>query len=144
MTNEINGDQARALAALVATLRPGWDSPGVLAALRDARTKGTPDQVAHAATTAAMDPANRTPAVIALDGAHWAGVRPVETRGANYDRCTVPGHEQWPAWHCAGCRADARAADAPRETTPEPVDVGPGPELARTALHAALTHQEKP
>lgn len=144
MTIEINGDQARALAALVAALRPDWDAPGVLAALRDGRTKGTADQLAHAAINAAMDPANRTPAVIALDGSHWASVRPVETRGAKFDRCTRPGHEQWPAWHCAGCRADARAADSPRETTPEPVDVGPGPELARTALHAALTHQEKP
>lgn len=141
MTNEITGDQARALAALVATLRPGWDAPGVLAALRDARTKGSADQVAHAAITAAMDPANRTPAVIGLDGPHWAGVRPVETRGANYDRCQVPGHEQWPAWHCAGCRADARAANTPRPA-PEPVDVGPGPELARTALHAALTRED--
>lgn len=142
MTDEITGDQARALAALVATLRPDWDAPGVLAALRTARTKGTADQLAHAAINAATNTANRTPAVIALDGPHWSTVRPVETRGGDYDRCQVPGHQQWPAWHCAGCRADARAADHPRETTPEPVDVGPGPELARTALHAALTHQE--
>lgn len=144
MNAELNHEQAKHLAALVAALRPGWDVPGVRKALWDARTKGTPDQVAHAAITAAMDPTNRTPAVIALDGPHWATVRPVETRGANYDRCQVPGHEQWPAWHCAGCRADARVADSPRETAPEPFDPGPGPELARTALHAALTHQEKP
>lgn len=143
MTTELTHDQARHLAGLVAALRPGWDVPGIRKALWDARTKGTPDQVAHAAITAAMDPANRTPAVIALDGPHWAGVRPVETRSGDYDRCEVPGHEQWPAWHCAGCRADARAANEPRPVA-EPVPVGPGPEFARTALHAALTHQEKP
>lgn len=142
MTTEINHDQARALAALVAALRTDWDVPGIRKALWDARGKGTPDQLAHAAINAATNTANRTPAVIGLDGPHWSTTRPVETRGADYARCQVPGHQQWPAWHCAGCKADARAIPEPRQPAPEPVDVGPGPELARTALRTALDRED--
>ncbi len=108
-----------------------------------AHTKGTADQLAHAAINAATNLANRTPAVIGL---HWATIRPVEARSGDYDRCQVPGHQQWPAWHCAGCRADATPTDQPtRAGNPrEHVERGSGPDLVRAAMriHGVPTTDE--
>lgn len=72
MMNEITRTQAQQLAAFVHTLRRDWDPAGIVAALGEARVKGSADMVAHAAIRAAMNPRARTPAVIGRAGEHWA------------------------------------------------------------------------
>jgi hypothetical protein len=62
-----------AIAELIHQLRPDWDKPGLLTHLDTARLRVsvTPADLAIAAVKAADNPANRTPAVIPLDGEHW-------------------------------------------------------------------------
>jgi hypothetical protein len=75
-------DQAKALAAFINTLRPDWDKPGILHYVGAARFRGDTAGVSIAAIRAALDPNNRTPAVIAMDGRHWnhADVHVLATR----------------------------------------------------------------
>ncbi len=72
--------QATKVAAAVHALRPDWDIPGIVDALGRARDRGSGPEVAVAAIRAGADQRNRTPAVIALDGAHW---RPAATTVAD-------------------------------------------------------------
>ena len=67
----MNRSQADTIAVLVAALRPGWDVRGIMTALGELRDRD-PYDVAQAALNAAAIPTNRTPAVIALPGPHWA------------------------------------------------------------------------
>lgn len=68
MMNRETGD---AIAVLVTKLRPDWDVRGVMAALSQVKDR-EPGLVAIAAIRCALVPSNRTPAVIALGGAHWS------------------------------------------------------------------------
>lgn len=64
-----------ALVQLLVLLRPSWDAAGVRKVLDSpdlARASET--AISIAAVRAAADPNNRTPAVIALKGAHWEEV----------------------------------------------------------------------
>lgn len=63
--------QAKEIARSIHAIRRDWDRPGIEDALGRARLLSDPATVAIAAHRAAADPANRTPAVIALDGPHW-------------------------------------------------------------------------
>lgn len=115
--------QAVALAALVHELRPGWDEAGVMAALAEARHRGTAWDVTHAALYAAEVTTNRTPAVITHGGPHWTRGHRLGDRsavlGAGDERCS--DHP----WHrrtgCSACRSEslARPDDAP-EPAPDP------------------------
>jgi hypothetical protein len=139
MMTTITDTQARALAALVHALRPDWDVPGIRKALWDARRKGSAVELTHAAVEAAVNPDARTPAVIALDGAHWTVARPWEDAApAHVERCPQPGHTSYPAWSCGACRAEQIGADEPRPIEPL-VDLETytrGAALARAALLA--------
>jgi hypothetical protein len=138
MMTKINREQAHALAALVAALRTDWDTPGVLKAIYDARDRGDAFRVAHAALYAAETPTNRTPAVIALAGEHWARGRDVGTGDTRFDRCDVPGdaHRSYPKGRCGACRADGLAVDTdtpPTSAKPATSAYTTGPNLARAA-----------
>lgn len=105
----ITKDQAQALAALVATLRPDWDAQGVMAALSKARDRGNAYELAHAAIAAAATPTNRTPAVIGMAGAHWeppAPAAPSQVPPAGMPRCAAYGHDHETAHNCRTCRAE--------------------------------------
>lgn len=69
---------AEHLAAFLASIRPDWDTAGIVQALGNARPLGTAAEIAHAAIRAAGEPTNRTPAVIALAGPHWKPPEPRE------------------------------------------------------------------
>lgn len=58
------------LASLVHTIRPDWQEPGIRAALAKVADRPLLD-VAVAAVAACRRLDQRTPAVIACDGAHW-------------------------------------------------------------------------
>lgn len=137
MTKSITEDPARALAALVTHLRPDWDVPGILKAIYAAKDRGDAFRVAHAALYAAETPTNRTPAVIALAGEHWARGRDIGTGDTKFDRCDVPGdaHRSYPKGRCGACRADELAADdrTPTPATPRTAAYATGPNLARAA-----------
>lgn len=124
MMTKITPDQARQLAALVADFRrssgiePRWDEQGVYASIGKAQDRGTPLDIAAAAIAAAKETTNRTPAVIAMDGPHWAsrarqGATAVPT--AAQERCPVEGHERELAGHCRICAAEKYE---PSEPTP--------------------------
>lgn len=70
-TPPINHAQAKALAKFLHELRPDWDVPGIEHFLGQARHLADAADVAVAAIRAATVAGNRTPAVIAMDGAHW-------------------------------------------------------------------------
>lgn len=70
--SELTRAQAEALARWIhEAVRPDWDVSGIVAALGEAKGKGTAATVAVAAIVAADTPANRTPGVIPLAGPHW-------------------------------------------------------------------------
>ena len=71
--------QHRAIAFLVEAIRPDWGAPGVMAALDKLRDRPLAD-VAVAAIRATARTDQRTPAVIAMGGEHWAaGKQPTPT-----------------------------------------------------------------
>ncbi|WP_102157688.1 hypothetical protein [Zhihengliuella halotolerans] len=87
MNDHLTKIQAEKLAEFIHLLRDGWDVPGIVHALGTARVKGAAGAVAQAAIRAAIDPTNRTPAVIAMDGKHWRASEP--------DRLGLPPREIW-------------------------------------------------
>ncbi|KZM36064.1 hypothetical protein OJAG_12680 [Oerskovia enterophila] len=147
MTRSITQDPARVLAALVTHLRPDWDVPGILKAIYAAKDRGDAFRVAHAALYAAETPTNRTPAVIALTGEHWARGRDVGAGDTRFERCDVPGdaHRSFPKGRCGACRADELAADDHSPTpvpAPIPATYTGGANLVRQA--AGLPIKEHP
>ena len=136
MHAQITSAQARALATLVATLRPDWTIPGVAAAISKARHRAPAAELAHAAIRLATRTDLRTPAVLAEDGPHWHP-GPDERRDEHrFTRCPQPGHQSYPAWHCGACRADQIATDEPRpvERPTDPHTYRRGAQAARAAL----------
>lgn len=147
MTGTITDDQARALAHLVATLRPGWDVAGIRSALSSARHRGSAHELAIAAIRCTQGDA-RTPAVIAMDGPHWHTPGAVTKDEHRFARCTVIGHGSFAAWNCGACRAEDLEADEPTTTitTPDPeraAIAARGAQQARDAL-AAARQETKP
>lgn len=120
MSAELTQPQADAIAILVSRLRPDWDVRGVMAALAKVRDRD-PFLAAVAAVRAAANPTNRTPAVIAMDGAHWLSPAPT----------AKPGVWQPPPMcgHCHGIH-DVGAPCVRRS----PGDYATGAEQARQAL----------
>ena len=116
-----NADQEqplRAIAYLVNQIRPDWDTPGVMAALRRCADRDLAALV-HAATWAANNPAtHHTPAVIALDGPHWRiqpdpDPQPEPDHGPVCHICRRPARDHGRIPLCAGHDfVDARTAPA--------------------------------
>ena len=105
MMNRETGD---AIAVLVGKLRPDWDVRGVMAALSQVRDR-EPGLVAIAAIRCAMVPSNRTPAVIAMAGAHW-GEKPAsgsELRPYDRHACKLCRFPHDPGEECLRADPDA-------------------------------------
>lgn len=129
----INSAQAKALAALMAALHPGWDIPGCAAAIHRARHRGTPAELAHAAIRLAERADLRTPMLLAEDGSHWRPPPGTASDPIHFDRCPEIGHTSFPKWNCSACAADkkARTDDAPRDIRPGGV---PMPDTVRAHI----------
>lgn len=116
MFGPLTHDQAKAAARCIAALRPEWDAPGILDALGRARGRGDAPTVVIAALRAAMNPTNRTPAVIPLDGAHWRPDAP-DAKGAARQPAKAGALEECQIHvgeyvdRCRGCAADALVGD---------------------------------
>ena len=94
--------QEVAIATAVQQLRPDWDHPGIVAALRAAQAHGTPAEVAAAACRLACNLKLRNPGMLAQPGAHWRA--PAEggpTVSVVVTRC--PEHPEHPAARCPEC-----------------------------------------
>ena len=94
--------QEVAIATAVQQLRPDWDHPGIVAALRAAQAHGTPAEVAAAAFRLAGNLQVRTPGMLAQPGAHWKA--PAEggpTVSVVVTRCGE--HPEHPAARCPLC-----------------------------------------
>ena len=99
----------RALAFVVHAIRPDWDEPGILAAIRKAPAKPLATVAAAAIACASLRTDQRTPACIALDGDHWQAkgvAAPVPPY--HEPRCTQ--HRQ--PLSCPDCRPRRPPADA--------------------------------
>ena len=133
MTGTITDDQARALAHLVAALRPGWDVAGIRSALSSARHRAPAHELAIAAIRCTQGDA-RTPAVIAMDGPHWRTPgASTTTAPSRTEKCPEVGHGSFLAWNCGACRAEDLAAD---DAQPTPTTT-PDPERAAIAARGA-------
>lgn len=92
----------RAVAHITHRIRPDWATPGILTALRACPATASLADIAIAAITCARDRTDqRTPAVIALDGTHWAtaSIQPETPRLNPRQRCGIcyrdrAGHDQ--------------------------------------------------
>ncbi len=119
----VTSEAADRLAVTIHELRPDWDRPGIRSALRKVADRPL-GVVIIAATTAAMTRTDqRSPAVIAMTGAHWPtlnGAQPAREPGL----VTYCEHGRPGALHCPDCRPPARR-------------VGPTPEQ-RAQIRAGL------
>lgn len=108
------------IARLMSHLRPEWDLPGCVAAVRTVARRH-PGDVAMAAVRLAMTPEAKTPAVLGvLDGPHWREkVAPTAHRQPprKHEQCRQHAGE-W-AESCRGCAADQLAPVV--ELHPEPM-----------------------
>ena len=120
-------EHAKALAALIQSLRPDWDLPGINDALYRAKDRGDAIEVCVGALRGSV-PSNRTPAVIPLDGNHWRDLvaTHVSKRPAAADKAT----------HCERCGI----VHTPLSPCSPPAERahGRGAQAAREALAAAL------
>ena len=118
-------EHAKHLTALVQSLRPDWDRPGVADAIWKARDKGSAIDVCAAAVKACVL-SNRTPAVIPLDGNHWRESVAAVGRPRAADKAS----------HCESCGI----VHTPLSPCSPPAERahGRGAELARAALKQAL------
>jgi len=121
--------QEVAIATAVQQLRPDWDHPGIVAALRAAQAHGTPAEVAAAACRLAGDTNTRTPGRL-KDPAHWKA--PAEggpTVSVVVTRC--PEHPEHPAARCPACEEANRGE----------VDHDAGVAAVREALRSAPRYE---
>ena len=121
--------QEVAIATAVQQLRPDWDHPGIVAALRAAQAHGTPAEVAAAACRLAGDTNTRTPGRLKDPGAHWKA--PAEggpTVSVVVTRCGE--HPEHPAARCPAC--DSRRGE---------VDHDAGVAAVREALRSAPRYE---
>jgi hypothetical protein len=132
MRGDLNDLQSRALAALMASLHPGWDVPGIAAAIHKAKRRAPAHEVMIAGIRFAMRDELRTPTLLAEDGPHWVGLPVAESRAPKPPMCPEH-HEPIRAIDgtCRGCRADELI-----DTLPAPVVA---PSVARTDWAAVST-----
>lgn len=121
--DQINEQQARALAAFIATIRDDWGVRGIVKALSDARGKADAAGLAQAAIRAAATPTNRTPAIIAMPGEHWGkgpkvqnGVEQAAALARHFETLGLADH------HLAGEHDERRAPNCPKCYPPHPGD----------------------
>ena len=105
--------QEVAIATAVQQLRPDWDHPGIVAALRAAQAHGTPAEVAAAACRLASNLKLRNPGMLSQPGAHWS----VPTQGGPtvsviQTRCGE--HPEHPAARCPLCETRGEVDHAAR------------------------------
>lgn len=107
-STRLNGQQARAIAFIVNAIRPDWDQAGIVAALGRARDMGDLATITVAAVRAATNPRNLTPAVIHMQGTHWAAAAGggVSTNPLPHTVEPCPVHGLRPAHACPSCRSD--------------------------------------
>lgn len=99
--------EAQALAAYLGRVRPDWDHPGIIAALKKAAPLGPSAAVAAAACRLAENLELRTPAILDKPGAHWAGT----TIASRQAPSMCPEHKAHKAGNCPECEAAAKATD---------------------------------
>ena len=110
MMNRITQQQAETLARLTASLRPGWDYHGIMAALERHADRTDAHSLSIALLAAAQVPTNETPAVIGYDGKHWdravrpGAMAPVPPSAPGKDTSPdCPNHPGRKAWECKAC-----------------------------------------
>lgn len=131
---------AKHLTALIQSLRPDWDRPGVADAIWKARDKGTAIEVCVAAVKACTL-SNRTPGVIPLDGNHWRETATKPLKGRAVDAAGRCGS-------CNGFHPPLSPCDPPEQARSH----GRAAHVAKEALAEALrvldidklTLEEKP
>lgn len=145
MMQTITSTQAQHLAGFVASIRPGWDIPGIAAALHAARYRAPVDELAIALIRLAGRDDLRTPALLAQDGPHWHGLEVATTRAPQQPKCPTHGIAIRIAdGKCTSCLGEAKGRDENRTDTlaitPDQAATNArGAANARRAIQAAAT-----
>lgn len=126
---------AEAIALDAHATRPEWGVAGIMTALLSVRDRD-PQHVRDAALNAARNPANRTPAVIALDGEHWTLTAPAK-RARKATKCPKHDVEESSEGVCRCCRADRLAAG-------EEYPIGPPGHVPHTVEGRCCGHPHAP
>jgi hypothetical protein len=103
----IDRTQAHLVADLVRTVRSGWDTRAIVAALEPLRDRELADVVA-AAIRAAQNQGFRTPAAIGFEGDHWRQQKPTKTRQQVDDDLARSEQRRQEIAHCLMCDGDGR------------------------------------
>lgn len=134
--------QATRLTDLICELRPEWDRAGVWAKVVEAKDRGTPWDLAHAALYAAENPAVRSPGVIPKAGEHWTRGKGLGQTTSSvtgrYARCELEGHEHEAAHACRMCRSEALEAAVQGAHQVERVPVVPAVRVAEILAGAGV------
>lgn len=102
--------QAEALANLLHTIRPDWDTPGIIHTLHQNRTHPAPyHTIATTAVKQATNPNTRTPVAIFLNGPHWP-----PTTQTQLPPNPCPDHPEEHATNCRACTADHKTGIRPK------------------------------
>lgn len=112
MMHSITSTQAQLLAQLVAALRPGWDVPGIRAAIHAAKDRAPADDLALALIRLTRRTDLRTPAVLTEDGPHWLAPDLQQVRDSRRPKC--PQHQvdtRVSDGLCPLCLADRKGGD---------------------------------
>lgn len=150
MMHSITSTQAQHLAQLVAALRPGWDIPGIRAAIHAAKDRAPADDLALALIRLTRRTDLRTPAVLAEDGPHWLAPDLQQVRDSRRPKC--PEHQvdtRVSDGLCPLCLADRKGGDGYEgqgweRDDPDRIEMNRmGAEAVRRAINHARTSRTK-
>ena len=105
-------DEIDRLAKSINVLRPEWPIPSLVTYIARSHTNRPYQDLAIALTAVAVDPRSQTPKRVEEAGPWWKAAQTVFAAttapqvGPGRDRCTVYGHESYPARTCPGCRTE--------------------------------------
>jgi len=150
MMRTITSTQAQHLAQFVAALRPGWDVPGIRAAIRAAKDRAPADDLALALIRLTRRTDLRTPAILAQDGPHWLAPDLEQVRDARRAKCAAHHVDTRVSdGLCPFCLADRKAGDGDQDTRrpldPERSDIyRRGARRARAAIRPGPARRHDP
>ena len=128
----ITKEQADVIVDLVQSVRPTWDTPGILAALLKVRDRSLAD-ITTAALNAAADPTMHTPKAISFTGPHWPKHGGSDGAMLHEPKCYICGHYRSECWR--------RHEFEIKHGTPDPHAFETAEDAERNAARTQLSEQ---
>lgn len=114
--------EVQRIAAAMNAVRPTWRADSLVSFLTKHHAARPYGDLLIAGIVVALDPKTETPALLNRHGRWWTAAQAVfaaeatPTIGPGRERCTIYGHEHYPAHNCPGCRTDELTALPPLPT----------------------------